>query len=215
MSIQKTYWDLLLEATQKALEKHYFAVSRHETLGEATSFLAEELAGPEIGSVGFGGSASVGNSDLMAKLKAKPHLKIIDRNNHEASPAERQEMSRQCLLADLFVASANAVTLTGEVVNLDKFGNRVAAIAFGPKKVALLVGREKIRSDLTEAKNRVKNLASPMNALRLKLPTPCSKTGHCHDCQGETRICGVWQVVERSFPKGRIHILLVNEEIGF
>jgi hypothetical protein len=212
---KQKYWELLLANAQKALEKHYFAVSRHQFLSEAESFLADELAGPNVSSVGFGGSATVGQSGLLARLKAKPHLTVVDRNDPQLSPEERTELSRKSLLVDLFVASANAVTLQGEVVNLDKFGNRVAAMAFGPKKVALIVGRNKIRQNLAEAKSRVKNEAAPTNAVRLGLSTPCAQTGQCQDCQGPSRICGVWSVAERSFPQGRIHILLVNEDLGF
>jgi hypothetical protein len=212
---RQKYWDLLLANAQKALEKRFFATSRHRTLAEATDFLVAEIVGQSVASVGFGGSATVGESTILDRLKALPKLNVIDRNNPALSPEERQELSRQCLTADLYVASANAVTMSGEVVNLDKFGNRVAALAFGPKKVALVVGRNKIVQDLAAAKDRIKNLAAPMNALRLELSTPCAQTGHCQDCQGPSRICGVWLVTEKSFPQGRIHILLVNESLGF
>ncbi|MDR1870532.1 MAG: lactate utilization protein [Deltaproteobacteria bacterium] len=216
MSIYKQkYDDILLSSVQKVLEKRYFAVTRRPTLAEAVDFILEELVTPEVKSVGFGGSASVGGSDLLARLKSVDGLNVIDRNDPSLSPSERSELSRKSLLVDLFIASANALTLDGEVVNLDKFGNRVAAITFGPLKVALIIGRNKIVRNLEAAKSRVKNQAAPMNAMRLEIPTPCAQTGHCQDCQGPSRICGVWSIVERSFPQGRIHIILVNEELGF
>jgi hypothetical protein len=124
-------------------------------------------------------------------------------------------MSRQTLLTDLFIASSNAVTAEGELINIDKFGNRVAAITFGPKKVALLVGRNKITSDTHSGIARAKNIAASINALRLNADTPCSKTGKCHNCKAPSRLCGATVISQRSFPPGRIHVLLINQDLGF
>jgi hypothetical protein len=209
------YHAQVLPQVQKALEKHYFTPTVHDSLAAALDHLTGSIIDDEVKSVGFGGSTGVGQSDLLVRLSKMPGLKVLDRNNPKLKPEERREMSRQCLLTDLFVASANAVTFDGLVVNLDKFGNRVAGISFGPLKVALIVGRNKICQNLEEARARVKTVAAPLNAMRLNTPTPCARVGRCHDCQGEGRICGVWSVVERSFPIGRIHVLLVNEDLGF
>jgi hypothetical protein len=209
------YYELLLARTQKILEKHYFAVTISQTLTHATDYFLTELVGAEVRTVGFGGSATVGTAEIVKKLKANPSLTVFERDNPDLTPEVKSDYAHQSLGVDLYVASANAVTLDGEIVNLDRTGNRVAAIAFGPKKVALFVGRNKICRNLNEAKSRIKNLAAPMNAIRLGFSTPCAQTGECRDCQGASRICAVWTITERSFPVGRIHVLLVNEDLGF
>jgi hypothetical protein len=239
----ETYHQIRLEAVKKALEANFFEASLHESLEAAEDFLIKNivLAGSEAGpassasaapssgkfvitgvnpagpylSVGFGGSATLGSSKLVAKLRALPNLEVIDRNDSTLPAEVRSDLTRQTMLVDLFIASSNALTLDGKLVNVDKFGNRVAAIAYGPKKVALLVGRNKIVSDLQSGLSRARNLAAPMNALRLNLDTPCAKTAKCHDCKGASRICAVTVISERSCPAGRIHVLLINQDLGF
>jgi hypothetical protein len=142
-------------------------------------------------------------------------LEVIDRNDPALSPETRAEYNRKTLLLDLFVASSNAVSYDGQLVNIDKFGNRVAALSFGPKKVALIVGRNKIAADVHAAMARAKTMAASMNAIRLGQDTPCAKTAKCYDCKGANRLCGITVISQRSFPQGRIHVLLVNQELGF
>jgi hypothetical protein len=107
------------------------------------------------------------------------------------------------------------VTETGQLVNLDMYGNRIAAITFGPKHVIILVGRNKIVADMEEAVSRIKNYAAPVNAMRLGKKTPCAKSGLCEDCKSPDRICNTWTITEKSFPKGRVKIVLINEDLGF
>jgi hypothetical protein len=213
---QEKYHQNRLEQVKAALEANYFAASIHQTLSEAADHLIKTIIpeGP-YKSVGFGGSATVAGSGLLQKLGAVPALEIIDRNDASLTPEKRTELSRQSLLVDLFVASSNALTLDGQLVNIDKFGNRVAALTFGPKKVALFVGRNKIVVDEKEAISRAKGTAAAMNALRLGQETPCAKKAKCFDCKAENRLCGISVITHRSFPKGRIHVLLVNEDLGF
>jgi L-lactate utilization protein LutB len=125
------------------------------------------------------------------------------------------ELRRQALLVDLFITGANAVTETGKLVNLDMYGNRVAGITFGPKHVVILVGRNKIVGDVEEAMWRVKDYAAPVNALRLEKKTPCVKTSYCEECRSPDRICNTWTITEKSFPKGRVKVILINKEMGF
>ena len=94
-------------------------------------------------------------------------------------------------------------------------GNRVSAIVFGPRNVVILVGRNKIVADLNDAMIRVKLYAAPVNAMRLDKKVPCVKTGECEDCKSPDRICNAWSIVEKSFPKGRIKVILINEDLGF
>ncbi|MDR1487937.1 MAG: lactate utilization protein [Deltaproteobacteria bacterium] len=205
-----------LQQTQKALEANGFDVSVHQTLTEAEDYVIDKiLPDAKSASVGFGGSATLGGSNLVSRLKQIQGLNVIDRNDPAASPQVRAELSRQTLLTDLFIASSNAVTIEGELINIDKLGNRVAAISYGPKKVALLVGRNKIVSDTHAGVARSKNTAASINSLRLNADTPCSKTAKCFNCKTPSRLCNITVITQRSFPAGRIHILLINQDLGF
>jgi hypothetical protein len=212
----ESYNQIRLERVQKALTDNNFEVSIHQTLKEAEDHVLSVII-PAQGttSVGFGGSATLAASDLVARLKAVPGLNVIDRNDMSQSAEVRAELSRQTLLTDLFIASTNALTMDGELVNIDRIGNRVAALAFGPKKVALLVGRNKIVGDLHQAFHRARAVAASTNAIRLSFDTPCSKAAKCHDCKGESRLCRTTIVTHKAFPQGRIHVLLINQDLGF
>ena len=107
------------------------------------------------------------------------------------------------------------MTETGQLVNLDMIGNRVGALTFGPKNVIILVGRNKIVPDLDEAMFRIKNYAAPVNTMRLDKKTPCAKTSFCGDCKSPDRICNTWTITEKSFPKKRVIIILINKDLGF
>ena len=124
--------------------------------------------------------------------------------------AQKAERRRKGLLADLFITGTNAVTEEGQLVNLDMVGNRVGAITFGPRHVVLLIGRNKVVADLDAAWERIKDYAAPANAMRLDMKTPCVKTGRCEECRSPYRICNSWTVTEKSFPKGRIKVVLIN-----
>ncbi len=117
--------------------------------------------------------------------------------------------------ADIMIASTNAITLDGKLVNLDGTGNRVAAMAFGPKKVILLVGMNKITPDLDTAIERVKHYAAPVNAIRVGLKNPCVETGLCTDCKTPQRICNIWSIIEGHMYQGRIHVKLIGENLGY
>ena len=125
------------------------------------------------------------------------------------------ERRRQALLVDLFITSTNAVTESGQLVNLDMIGNRIGGITFGPINVIILVGRNKIVADLKEAIFRVKNYVAPANAMRLDKKTPCVKTAYCEECKSPDRICNTWTITEKSFPKGRVKVVLINQDLGF
>jgi hypothetical protein len=213
---QELHHQVLLEHVKKALEDNFFESSVHRDLGAAEDYLISiVLPGGPYKSVGFGGSATLAGSKLLDKLRAVPGLEVVDRNDPSQPAEKRSELSRQTLLLDLFVASSNALTYDGQLINIDKFGNRVAALTFGPKKVALLVGRNKIVPDIRAGLHRAKATAASMNAIRLAQDTPCAKTAKCFDCKGASRLCGTTVITQRSFPQGRIHVLLINEDLGF
>ena len=120
----------------------------------------------------------------------------------------------QSLLVDLYITGTNAVTESGMLVNLDMIGNRIAALTFGPKDVIIIIGRNKIVPELEDAMDRVKDLAAPANAMRLDKKTPCVKTASCHECETPDRICNTWTITQKSFPKGRVKVILLNGDEG-
>ncbi|MFH1350631.1 MAG: lactate utilization protein [Pseudomonadota bacterium] len=151
---------------------------------------------------------------ICDELKADPNLEILDTYDRKTPQEQFVELRRKALHVDLFFSSTNAVTELGQLVNLDMIGNRVSAITFGPKHVVIFVGRNKIVSDLDEAMYRIKNYVAPTNAMRLNMKTPCVETSYCEDCKSPNRICNTWGITEKSFPKGRVKIVLINEDLG-
>ena len=210
------FWSLRLNKARQALERNLFAVSRCETLAEAAELVITRLL-PDSGarSVSFGGSETVVRSGLLPRLAAMPDLQVIDTYDTTPPADERIERRRRSLLVDLFISSSNALTMDGKLVNLDGTGNRVAALAFGPRKVVLLVGRNKLCEDTHAAFKRVRGIAAPANCIRLARETPCTQTGVCADCASPARICCTWSITAKSAPAGRIHVILINEELGF
>ncbi|NTW35826.1 MAG: lactate utilization protein [Syntrophobacteraceae bacterium] len=205
-----------LTEIKTALEANNFDAYLAEDSLEAGRILLEEII-PKSGAktVSWGGSMSFVNSGLYDKVRQLPSLEVLDTYQKGMPHEEMIELRRKALLVDLFITGTNALTETGKLVNLDMIGNRVAAIAFGPKSVVILVGRNKVVPDIEEATFRVKNYAAPVNAMRLDKKTPCAETSFCHDCKSPDRICNSWTIVEKSFPKGRIKVILINEDLGF
>lgn len=163
----------------------------------------------------WGGSKTLIATGLPEALKAMDGLTVMDPYVAGLSPEEKVELRRQGMLSDLFLCGANAVTEGGALVNLDMTGNRVASLTFGPRHVVVLVSASKITADLDDAMYRIKNFAAPVNAARLKMKTPCAKTSRCADCASKDRICNVWTIHEKCFPKGRIKVVLIEERLGF
>jgi len=209
------YWQLRLNDLKSELETNNFGVFLAENLPAAKNIVLEEIIPKlNIKSVGWGGSMTVVASGVYAALKNRADLNVFDTYDRTIPPEEGVQRRRQSMTADLFVMGTNAVTETGTLVNLDMQGNRVGALAFGPKNVIVLVGRNKIVDDIEEAMFRIKNYAAPINAARLDKKTPCVKTGYCDDCNSPDRICNTWTITEKSYPKGRIKVVLINEDLG-
>jgi hypothetical protein len=152
---------------------------------------------------------------LWKKIAGKPGVKVMDPYQPGLSPEEAMELRRQGMLADVMIASSNAITLDGKLVNLDASGNRIAAMTFGPRKVILVVGMNKVALNLESAMARVKQYAAPVNVMRLGYKNPCAETGVCTDCQSPQRICNMWSIIEGHTAKGRIHVKLVGENLGY
>lgn len=165
-------------------------------------------------SIGFGGSLSVADLKLTEKLKGMGK-EILNHGLPELSPEQKLEITRRQLTCDLFLTGSNAVTLSGTLVNIDGNGNRAAAMFFGPKKVIVVVGRNKLVDGGTdEAVARIKQFASPANARRLNLSTPCATSGFCADCNSPQRICRVTTVIDKKPRNTDIRVLVVNEDMG-
>lgn len=210
------YWEIKLDKARKALEANGFEVSIHESLEQAAKSAVQEIApATKARSVGFGGSKTVADSGVLDLFKEHPDFDLMDARNPMLSPAGVVELRRQMLLSDLYLSSANALTMDGKLINRDRTGNRTGAIHFGPLKVILMVSRNKICETVEDAVTRVKAIAGPMNTIRLNMATPCVKTGVCMDCKSPDRICSVWTITEKCWPAGRIHVQLINRDSGF
>lgn len=211
-----TYWTIRLKAVKSALEENNFDVYLCSDAAEAND-LVEKTILPELkpASISWGGSLTFSSSGLYDILKGYPGSNILDTYDKSIPFNDLLERRRQSLLVDLFISGTNAVTESGQLVNLDMIGNRIGGITFGPKYVLILMGRNKIVSDLDEAFYRIKNYAAPVNVMRLDKKTPCRETSICQECKSPERICNTWTVTEKSFPKGRIKVVLINEDLGF
>ena len=211
----EVYWQIRLKEVATALQTNNFAVYQAADLDMAKKIVMEEIF-PSTGakSVSWGGSMTLTASGICDAIKNLPGLEILDTFDRTLTPEENSALRRRSLLVDLFIAGTNAVTEEGVLVNLDMLGNRVGAINFGAKNVIILLGRNKIVPDLDAAMFRIKNYAAPANAMRLDKKTPCTKTSYCEECKSPDRICNVWSITEKSFPKGRIRIILINQDLG-
>lgn len=161
------------------------------------------------------GSMTAADLGLWEEIAKLPEVEIIDPYQPGLSPEESLGLRRQGMAADVMIASSNAITLDGKLVNLDGMGNRVAAMIFGPKKVILVVGINKVVPDLDSAMARIKHYAAPVNSIRLGLKNPCGETGLCTDCKSSQRICNMWSIIEGHMIKDRIHVKLVGEDLGY
>jgi len=201
---------------QKAVEslgKNGFVALYCPTPQEASDYIVTE-AGDAL-SVGFGGSMSVATLGVEARL-LEQGKEILNHGKPNLSKEERLEIMRRQLTCDLFLSGCNAMTLNGELVNIDATGNRVAAMFFGPRKVIVVVGRNKLVDGSTQdAVERVKSWATPPNAKRLNFNTPCARTGFCSDCNSPDRLCRVTAIIDRKPRFTDVRVLVVNSDLGF
>lgn len=210
------YWKLKLEAVKENLEINNFEVFLADTAEDAKNLaLNKVIPALDIESISWGGSMSFVGTGLFHALVDNDDFKVLNTFDKSLGFDDMLELRRQSLMVDLFITGTNALTEAGHLVNLDMIGNRVAAMMWGPKNVLLIIGRNKICGDLEDAMVRIKSYAAPVNTMNLDKKTPCRKTGVCHDCSSPDRICNYWTITEKCFVKGRIKIILVNEDMGF
>ena len=207
--------ELFYEKRGKLLVKHlqqrhfdaYYCASKKEALAKALELI------PEGASVGWGGAMSAEQIGLMDAVKAGPYH-AIDRALCK-TPEEREQAMMQCFSADVFLTGANALSMEGEMVNIDGTGNRIAAMIYGPKSVLVIAGMNKVEDSLNAAVSRARSVAAPLNQQRFLLPNnPCTVTGSCGDCKSETCICNHIVVTRHCRPVGRIKFILVGEDLG-
>ena len=200
--------ELLAQKVIKGLNSRnmtgYYAADREEALKTALSLI------PEGSSVTMGGGMSIHEIGLSQALK-EGNWHFIDRDQI----ADKRAAMLAAYDADVFLSSVNAMTEDGILVNIDGNANRVSAIAQGPKKVLFIVGMNKVCDDIDGAMKRARNVAAPSNAQRFGLSTPCAKTGSCMNCKSPDTICCQFLITRFSRHPGRIHVILVNDFLGF
>ncbi|WP_020677848.1 lactate utilization protein [Geopsychrobacter electrodiphilus] len=204
-----------IETCRAALTANGFEVFVAKDPAEARQiFFTRILPNVKADLVSWADSLTMEATGVLDALLADPAINMIKTFDPTAERGEIMERRRQALLVDLFLTGSNAVTECGKLVNLDMIGNRTGGISFGPKKVVLFIGQNKIVPDLQKAMERIKNHAAPLNAKRHNMSTPCAKTGRCHDCSSPQRICNTWAIVDKCYPKGRIKVVLIEQDLG-
>ncbi len=201
-----------MEKTATALEKNGFSTALFDRIDEAVTFLVENADRAE--SVGFGGSMTLAQLDLPSRLALRGKKTLVH-GLPELTAEQRREIMQQQLNCDLFLTSTNALTLKGQLVNIDATGNRVGSMFFGPKRVIIVAGINKITEDLDSALARIKNVVAPPNARRLGFATPCAKTGFCSDCDSPQRICRITTILDRRPRATEMLVCLINESLGY
>lgn len=197
---------LLKNLTSRGFEAYYCA-DKDQARAKALELI------PKGASVGWGGCASAEQIGLVDAVRHGNYT-AMDRDT-AATPQERVKIMKQCLGADVFLTGANALSLDGQMVNIDGNGNRVAAIVYGPDSVLVIAGMNKVCDTLDAAVTRARTIAAPMNKQRFDSKTPCEVTGACADCKSDSCICNQILITRNCRPAGRIKVILVGEELGF
>ena len=207
---KKKYYEKRAQLLVKNLHSRHFDAYYCETAQQALAKALELI--PEGSTVGWGGAMSAEQIGLIDALRAGNYA-TIDRDK-APTPAEREKAMKQCLMADVFVAGANALSIDGQMVSIDGNGNRVAALVYGPGSVVIVAGMNKVVDSLEDAVRRARTVAAPSNKQRFALQTPCEVTGTCADCKSDGCICNQILITRNCKPAGRIKFVIVGEELG-
>ena len=197
---------IIKNMAKKNLEGYYCATSA-EAVEKALSLM------PEGSSVTWGGSMTLTECGLMEALKTA-NYEIIDRDTAK-TPEEGRLMYAKQVMADYYLMSSNAITVEGELVNIDGRANRVSCLCWGPENVIIIASMNKVTADVESALNRIRTVAAPANTVRLNRSTPCVKTGKCENCYSPDCICSQVVITRRSSTPNRIKVILVGEELGY
>lgn len=198
----------IIDSLNKRNMTAYYCESKEDCTKRVLSLI------PEGSVISWGGSESIKECDLPKALKDEGIYTVLDRSEY-ITPKQQEDFSVKSFQSDYFLMSTNAITLDGELINVDGNGNRVASLIYGPKHVIVVVGMNKVVSSVEEGYKRTRNIASPPNTVRLNKKTPCSVTGKCGDCMCDDCICNQIVITRRSRNKDRIIVLLVNDNLGF
>lgn len=211
MSIKNEYYKNLANTVLKGFEKRFIEGYYCETATEAKE-LALSLV-PANSKVSFGGSVTLDETGVLAELRSRDDITLYDRAT-ATTPEENKQIMHDALSCDYYFMSSNAITVDGELVNIDGNGNRVAALIYGPDNVIILAGMNKIVKNVEEGISRTRNVASPQNCIRLDKDTPCKVNGVCGNCLKDT-ICDQIVITRASRVPKRIKVILIGEELGF
>lgn len=198
-----------LERLRRSCENNRFAFSYVENKEECLALVDSLIHKEDMVSVG--GSETLKECGIISYLENRKDIDYLDRYHCE----DPHEIFRKAFYADTYLTSTNAITMQGELYNVDGTGNRVAAMIYGPKKVLVIVGINKIVENMEEAIERVEKIAAIKNNIRLNKDNPCVRVGHCVHCQQPLRICRAYTKLSYSGELHRIHVIVVNEELGY
>ncbi|MBA2853044.1 Fe-S-cluster containining protein [Methanococcus maripaludis] len=210
--VHKWHNDLTGKKLVENLKKNLFDAYYFEDESEVSKYIMNYVGtGTKIG---FGGSVTVQSLNIAEQAREKGAV-ILDHNDASLTQEEKMDILRQQLTSDIFISSTNAITASGELVNIDGVGNRVSAMSFGPKKVIIVVGLNKLCKDVETAFERIKMEAAPKNMKRLGFLNPCIKTGYCVNCDAETRACRIYSVIKRRPMLTDMTVIVVGKSLGF
>jgi L-lactate utilization protein LutB len=210
--IREWFYDIRIQETVRNLARHGFEAFKVPDRYTACNEMISRILPKKT--VGVGGSVTVREIGILERLKKQGNT-LYDHWEQGLGPGDSLRVRKSQHSCDVYITGANAVTLTGEIVNIDGFCNRIAAMAFGPQEVIIVAGWNKIVKDVPEAISRIKNIAAPMNAKRFGADTPCAKVGRCVDCDSPQRICRGTLILERKPFATNLSVMIVQEELGY
>lgn len=200
---------MIIDELKRNCEINRFGFDYVETIEEGCQLVNQMIHEGDV--VSHGGSVTLNECGIIDLLKSRKDITYLDRENCE----DVQKLYRECFSADVYLTSSNAITKKGELYNVDGNGNRVAAMLFGPKKVIVIIGVNKIVENIDEAVKRVEEVATVKNNIRLNKKNPCVQAGHCVHCNSPVKICREYTLITSSAIEKRIHIICVNQNLGY
>lgn len=211
MSHKTTAFAAMAQSIIKNLEKRNMEGYYFETAKECMDTIISSI--PQGSTISWGGSETIKEIGLMDAVRNGSYA-LVDRMTAN-TPEESRQLYAKAVLSDYYLMSSNAITIDGELINIDGNGNRVACLIHGPSHVIVVVGMNKVVTDVKSGVARVRNMASPANAIRLNKKLPCAATGHCNDCLSPDCFCNQVVITRRSGHTGRIKVYLVAEDLGY